>query len=71
LDVVERVLAAENLAFDRTDDGDLAFALTGDWKDFELLVRLAPGGRLSAVVPVGGHQGRQGHARFGPCPDQP
>ncbi len=36
LDVVERVLAAENLAFDRTDDGDLAFALTGDWKDFEL-----------------------------------
>jgi hypothetical protein len=36
LDVVERVLGAENLAFDRTDDGDLAFALTGDWKDFEL-----------------------------------
>lgn len=36
LDVVERVLVAENLEFDRTDDGDLAFALTGDWKDFEL-----------------------------------
>jgi hypothetical protein len=36
LDVVERVLAAENLSFDRTDDGDLAFALTGDWRDFEL-----------------------------------
>jgi hypothetical protein len=36
LDVVERVLAAENLSFDRTDDGDLAFTLTGDWKDFEL-----------------------------------
>ena len=36
LDVVERVLAAENLTFDRTDDGDLAFSLTGDWKDFEL-----------------------------------
>jgi hypothetical protein len=36
LDVVERVLAAENLSFDRTDDGDLAFALTGDWKDYEL-----------------------------------
>jgi hypothetical protein len=36
LDVVERVLVAENLSFDRTDDGDLAFALTGDWKDFEL-----------------------------------
>ncbi len=27
---------AENLTFDRTDDGDLAFALTGDWKDYEL-----------------------------------
>jgi hypothetical protein len=36
LDVVERVLIAENLSFDRTEDGDLAFALTGDWKDFEL-----------------------------------
>lgn len=36
LDVVEHVLSAENLAFDRSDDGDLAFALTGDWKDYEL-----------------------------------
>ena len=36
LDVVEHVLLAENLAFDRTDDGDLAFALNGDWKDYEL-----------------------------------
>ena len=36
LDVVERVLAAENLTFDRTEDGDLAFALAGDWKDYEL-----------------------------------
>ncbi|HKT54747.1 MAG TPA: YbjN domain-containing protein, partial [Caulobacteraceae bacterium] len=36
LEVVEHVLAAENLSFDRTEDGDLAFALTGDWKDYEL-----------------------------------
>ena len=36
LEVVEHVLTAENLTFDRTDDGDLAFALTGDWKDYEL-----------------------------------
>ena len=36
LDVVERVLTAENLSFDRSDDGDLAFTLTGDWKDYEL-----------------------------------
>ena len=31
LDVVEHVLTAENLTFDRTEDGDLAFALAGDW----------------------------------------
>lgn len=36
LDVVEHVLASENLTFDRTDDGDLAFSLMGDWKDYEL-----------------------------------
>ena len=36
LDVVEHVLTAENLPFDRNDDGDLAFALAGDWKDYEL-----------------------------------
>ena len=36
LDVVEQVLAAENLAFDRTEDGDLAFAVDGDWKAYEL-----------------------------------
>jgi hypothetical protein len=36
LDVVEHVLSAENLEFDRTEDGDLAFTLTGDWKDYEL-----------------------------------
>jgi hypothetical protein len=36
LDVVEHVLTAENLTFHRTDDGDLAFVLTGDWRDYEL-----------------------------------
>src|SRR6201996_5370043 len=36
LDVVEHVLSAENLTFDRTEDGDLAFTLAGDWKDYEL-----------------------------------
>jgi hypothetical protein len=36
LDVVEHVLSAENLEFDRTEDGDLAFALAGDWKDYDL-----------------------------------
>ena len=36
LDVIEHVLSAENLTFDRTEDGDLAFTLAGDWKDYEL-----------------------------------
>ncbi len=36
LDVVEHVLNAENLDFDRTDDNELAFALAGDWKDYEM-----------------------------------
>jgi hypothetical protein len=36
LDVVEHVLLAENLNFDRTDDGDLAFAINGDWAAYEL-----------------------------------
>ena len=36
LDVVERVLSAENLEFERSSDGELTFVLTGDWKDFEL-----------------------------------
>ena len=36
LDIVEHVLSAENLEFDRTEDGDLAFSIAGDWKDYEL-----------------------------------
>ena len=36
LDVVEHVLQAENLQFDRTEEGDLAFTLAGAWKDYEL-----------------------------------
>ena len=44
LDVVEHVLTAENLPFDRTDQGDLAFALAGDWKDYELWFAWRPEG---------------------------
>src|ERR1700761_2637406 len=36
LDVIEHVLSAENLTFDRTEDGDLAFTLAGDWKNYDL-----------------------------------
>ena len=44
LEVVEHVLAAENLAFDRTEEGDLAFTLSGDWKDYELWFAWRPEG---------------------------
>jgi hypothetical protein len=44
LDVVEHVLTAENLKFDRTEDGDLAFNLSGDWKDYELWFAWRPEG---------------------------
>ncbi len=44
LDVVEYVLTAENLPFDRTDEGDLAFSLAGDWKDYELWFAWRPEG---------------------------
>ncbi|MBC6982230.1 MULTISPECIES: YbjN domain-containing protein [unclassified Caulobacter] len=44
LDVVENVLSAENLPFDRTEDGDLAFALAGDWRDYELWFAWRPEG---------------------------
>ena len=44
LEVVEHVLAAENLPFDRTEDGDLAFSLAGDWKDYELWFAWRPEG---------------------------
>src|SRR5512141_2830867 len=44
LDVVEHVLAAENLTLDRTEDGDLAFSLAGDWKDYELWFAWRPEG---------------------------
>lgn len=44
LEVVEHVLTAENLPFDRTADGDLAFALAGDWKDYEMWFAWRPEG---------------------------
>lgn len=44
LDVVEHVLNAENLPFDRLGDGDLAFAIAGDWKDYELWFAWRPEG---------------------------
>jgi len=44
LEVVEHVLAAENLEFDRTDEGELAFNLAGDWREYELWFAWRPEG---------------------------
>jgi hypothetical protein len=65
LDVVERVLAAENLSFDRTDDGDLAFSLAGDWKDYELWFAWRPEAdclQLCLSLDIRSKKSRRGHA---------
>jgi len=65
LDVVEHVLTAENLDFDRTDDGDLAFALTGDWKDYELWFAWRPEAdclQLCLSLDVRANKKNRGHA---------
>lgn len=57
LDVVEHVLTAENLPFDRTEEGDLAFTLAGDWKDYELWFAWRPEGdtlQLCLSMDLGG-----------------
>ena len=65
LDVVEHVLAAENLTFDRTDDGDLAFALAGDWKDYELWFAWRPEADCLQLCLSHGPARHQGAARHG------
>ena len=50
LDVVEHVLNAENLPFDRTDDGDLAFALAGPGSDADALQRMTQKYPTSAIA---------------------
>jgi hypothetical protein len=66
LDVVEHVLTAENLPFDRTEEGDLAFSLAGDWKDYELWFAWRPEGDtlqlcLSMDLTVANEQRAQAH----------
>ena len=66
LDVVEHVLSAENLPFDRTEEGDLAFTLGGDWKDYELWFAWRPEGDclqlcLSMDLTVGKAQRADAH----------
>jgi hypothetical protein len=76
LDVVEHVLVAENLPFDRTDEGDVAFALAGDWKDYELWFAWRPEGdclQLCCALDLqasrsGPRTARSSSATLWPCP---
>ena len=52
LEVVEHVLTAENLPFDRTDEGDLAFALAGGCPGRQLFMA-GEGDNDAAVFAVG------------------
>ena len=67
LDVVERVLAGENLAFDRTDEGDVAFSVRGDWREFDLWFAWRPEAEclqlcLSTELKASGPTGGSAHA---------
>lgn len=65
LDVVEHVLTAENLPFDRTGDGDLAFSLAGDWRDYELWFAWRPEGdclQLCCSLDLRARKNRRGAA---------
>lgn len=44
LDMVESILAEEGLEFERTPEGDLGFAITGDWRTYEMWFSWRPEG---------------------------
>ncbi|ESQ88296.1 hypothetical protein ABAC460_16685 [Asticcacaulis sp. AC460] len=44
LDVVESILTEEGLEFERTPEGDLGFALSGDWRTYEMWFSWRPEG---------------------------
>src|SRR5471032_492488 len=44
LDMVESILTEEGLEFERTPEGDLGFALTGDWRTYEMWFSWRPEG---------------------------
>ena len=44
LDMVESILAEEGLEFERTPEGDLGFALSGDWRTYEMWFSWRPEG---------------------------
>lgn len=44
LDVVESILTEEGLEYERTPEGDLGFALSGDWRTYEMWFSWRPEG---------------------------
>ena len=44
LDMVESILTEEGLDFERTPEGDLGFALSGDWRTYEMWFSWRPEG---------------------------
>lgn len=44
LDMVESILTEEGLEFERTPEGDLGFALKGDWRTYEMWFSWRPEG---------------------------
>ena len=44
LDTVESILTEEGLEFERTPEGDLGFAITGDWRTYEMWFSWRPEG---------------------------
>ncbi len=44
LDMVESILTEEGLEFERTPEGDLGFALSGDWRTYEMWFSWRPEG---------------------------
>ena len=72
--MAQHVLVAENLPFDRTDEGDLAFALAGDWKDYELWFAWRPEGdclQLCCALDLQASRARSAAGRAVPGPAVP
>ncbi|MDV6329747.1 YbjN domain-containing protein [Asticcacaulis sp. 201] len=61
LDMVESILTEEGLEFERTPEGDLGFALTGDWRTYEMWFSWRPEGeclQLCCSLDVEGGTGK-------------
>lgn len=62
LELVESILTEEGLEFERTPEGDLGFALSGDWRTYEMWFSWRPEGdclQLCCSLDVEGGTGRR------------